>query len=94
MELADRFMKCCLKLCKYDITVDELKHISDLLHKEEAGHLHYIPISAGETLYRIDIEPLISSGNIALMDISRTKNYAVRKQLANQDMMSNKIFVQ
>ena len=59
--LARRFMLCCLELCKHDISVEELKHICNLLHMEESGTLYHIPAKIGDVIYRVDVTKQESS---------------------------------
>ena len=52
--LSDRFMYYCGLLAPHGVSVDDLKHIQNLIDKEEQGLLIELPCKVGDTVYVLE----------------------------------------
>ena len=50
-KLSDRFMYYCGLLAPHGVSVDDLKHIQNLIDKQEQGLLMELPCKVGDTVY-------------------------------------------
>jgi hypothetical protein len=57
-KLSDRFMYYCGLLAPNGVSVDDLKHIQNLIDKEEQGLLIELPCKVGDRLYQIKKDEL------------------------------------
>ena len=52
-KLSDRFMYYCGLLAPHGVSVDDLKHIQNLIDKQEQGLLIELPCKVGDTVYAL-----------------------------------------
>jgi len=55
-KLSDRFMYYCGLLAPHGVSVDDLKHIQNLIDKQEQGLLIELPCKVGDIVYILKFE--------------------------------------